>query len=200
MILIRSIQTIFIMAFGYTVWKGDMSGMVLLGVSFLLTFTVPILEKILHVKIPTKLNCVYMIFIFCSQLLGTYLRAYDIFPWWDVALHGASAALAGFATLLLLGCFDKTQVLLKNKYYLAITSYVFFGIATSAALWEIAEYVGDTVLGTNAQLGSLVDTMEDMIICVIIAIPFCIYIYKALKSKRQDTLAKEVYYCRKDAH
>ncbi|MHC1747814.1 MAG: hypothetical protein AB9856_05390 [Cellulosilyticaceae bacterium] len=197
MIIIRMIQLAFLGSFGYTLWRQDMVGMAAVGVGFLLTFAVPMLQKILKVKIPKGLNMVYLIFLLAAQLLGTYLRAYDRFPWWDVALHGASAILVGFLTLLVLGCFDKDQVLLKNKCYGAITTFVFLGIAASAALWEISEFVGDQLLGTNAQLGSLVDTMEDMIICVAVGVPFCIYLYLTLKKERDDTLSKQVYRCKR---
>ena len=58
--------------------------------------------------------------------------------------------------------------------------------------WEIFEFVGDTFFGTNAQLGSLSDTMEDMLICVIIGIIFSFWIYRSLRKGKDNFVTKQM--------
>ena len=56
---------------------------------------------------------------------------------------------------------------------------------SSAGVWEIIEFLGDCILGTNAQLGSLRDTMEDIICGTIGGGLFSLYVGWQLKRAKQ---------------
>lgn len=189
---INIIRLLFLINIIYLMLVRDWVNVVALIAALAASFFPEIIRWIAKVETPWKFNIFGMIFIILSQWAGTYLRAYDIFSWWDVFLHGLSGILIGMFGLILIAWVDRKAVLFEHKAYGAISLIVFLTSCSSAVWWEMCEYWGDMYLGTNSQLGSLTDTMEDMIICVVIGGLFAGYLYYILTKKKESYLAKEV--------
>ncbi len=129
----------------------------------LITLLLPkfILKKS-RVKIPSALYFSIIFFIFLSMFLGKMNGFYVKFPWWDMMLHtlsGIILSIIGFSMYLLLNKLDLNE----NINPLLIACYAFFFAVAMAGMWEIFEFSSDKIFGTNAQLGSLDDTMWDII-------------------------------------
>lgn len=103
-----------------------------------------------------------LVFTFFAQFLGGMLHFYLLIPSYDIILHLASGAL-----LVLLA--DYIFNLISSRYpdksvpEAIRILFCFFAAVASAACWEIWEYSGDKLLKLNSQLGSLDDTMTDII-------------------------------------
>lgn len=192
MFIIQGIRIFLILNIAYLMMIQDFANAIVLFSAVVLTFVPEIMKKFMKLTIPVSLHFTGVLFVLASQWLGTYLRAYDMISWWDVMLHGFSALLVAMIGLLIMIYADKELVLFKHKKHGLVSLYVFLATATSAVLWEIFEYVGDTYFGTNAQLGSLSDTMEDMVICVIVGGFFALYLYYTLKRNKKNRLSKEL--------
>ncbi|MEG0014771.1 MAG: hypothetical protein RR744_05790 [Cellulosilyticaceae bacterium] len=192
MIIMNGIRALFILNMGYLLWIGDRTNLIAVTMALVASFFPWIMRKILRIKTPLSFDLFGILFILLSQWAGTYLRAYDIFPWWDVFLHGISGILIGLFGIILIACFDKKGKLYEEKSYGLISLIIFLTSCSSATLWEISEYLGDLYLGTNAQLGSLPDTMEDMLICVVVGIVFALYHYYIFATKKDTYLSKEI--------
>lgn len=176
----------------YLAFVGDFNNMIVSGSAVLFTYVPELLKRVTGVVLPDAWRFVGVLFIFASQWLGTYLRAYDVLPWWDVMLHGFSGILIGLMGLIFVVLFDREQVLIQHQKYGLISFIVFLAASASASLWEMFEFIGDTFLGTNAQLGSLIDTMEDISICVIIGLVFSIMLYCSLRSKKENAFKRHI--------
>lgn len=185
-------RVILILSSIYVVAKGEWFNVWALGSALLLTFVPYLMQRFLKIKLTRDIINFSMLFIVLSQWLGTYLRAYDWLPWWDVFLHGLSGVLISLGGILLILLGDKKGILFKQKMYGLITVIMFLTGAASAVFWEIFEYTGDSYFGTFAQLGSLVDTMEDMIICVIVSAVFCLVVYMGLKKGSGGYFVRQV--------
>lgn len=192
MIIINGIRILFVLNIGYLLVIGDGVNVVAVTMALVASFFPWIIRKILKVKTPLSFDLFGMLFIVLSQWAGTYLRAYDVFPWWDVFLHGLSGILIGLFGIILIACFDRKGKLFESRAYGLISLIIFLTACSSATLWEIGEYLGDKYLGTNAQLGSLTDTMQDMIICVVVGVAFSLYYYCSAVKKKKTYLSKEV--------
>lgn len=190
--IINGIRILFVLNIGYLLLIGDWVNVAAVTAALGASFFPWIIRKILKVKTPRSFDLFGMLFIILSQWAGTYLRAYDIFPWWDVFLHGLSGILIGMFGIILIACFDRKGRLFENESYSLISLIIFLTACSSATLWEIGEYLGDIYLGTNAQLGSLTDTMEDMIICVVVGIIFAVYHYYIFERKKNTYLSREI--------
>lgn len=102
--------------------------------------------------------CAVIIFILLSVFAGRTLSAYSLVPYWDKILHFLSGFIAVAAGRQI---YTYLKGDIKNKALMNLFA-LFLAIAV-AAVWEIYEFAGDTLLGLSSQNGSLPDTMWDII-------------------------------------
>lgn len=138
----------------------------------------PLAFSIFHIKIDLFSNIVYLIFIFMSLYLGSTYRFYDKYKWWDRIIHFLSGiAFVGFGVAI---ANNYSDIL---KWGILLFSFTFS--TTLHVLWEVAEYLSDCKSHGNAQRwqmihdstnhqpekavqpAGLVDTMNDLICCLI---------------------------------
>ena len=120
----------------------------------------------------------FCVFVYSSMCLGTAIGFYDIFPWWDIYLHGTSGAILCAGWYYVYTALVGGQV--KSPFAAAL--FAFGMTMATGVLWEFYEFFGDMVLGQNMQRGmlftedmaahvnrfgrfvdpGLVDTMKDM--------------------------------------
>ncbi len=158
--------------------------------TFGFTFLTQIINDHSHIKIIPEINLLAMIFLFAANFLGSILNFYDLFWWWDIFLHGLSGIFLGFAGIILIYLLNNTP---KNKVSLSpffILLFAFcFAIATGV-IWEIHEFVSDTLFETTMQKSGLLDTMTDLIVHSAGALIPCVLSYRYLKSNKQSVLTR----------
>ena len=189
--MIYGLRLAFVVCSIYLLCQLKFDRQILLWGSLALTFVPELFTKVSKVKIPIWARVFYTLFLFCSQLLGSVLGAYTYFSWWDVMLHGVSGVFLGYVALIIMVTADRSGTLFKQHKTGLIILFILAISIASAGIWEIIEFTGDTLFGANAQLGSLQDTMEDIICGTIGGGIYAIYIGIMMKSKRRcaiDTL------------
>lgn len=194
---IYSVRIIFILNIIYLGLVGAGLKMLIVFSALLASLVPEVLEKWCGIKLTKFMKNFYIVFIILSQWCGTYLRAYDFISWWDIFLHGLSALLVALVGVILLKYLDPEFMLFERKQYSFISWFIFFVVSSSAVFWEIFEFTGDTFFGTFSQLGSLTDTMEDMIICVVIGIIISTYIGWSLKREKDNWITRQLVEFRK---
>lgn len=183
-IIINVCRLIFIVNGIWLLFLGQWGkGLGLLG-SLILTFLPEAYRWLVKRKIPDRASMWYVLFILGCQWLGTYLRLYDSLFWWDILLHFSSGFLLGYIGLVFLMSLDTDYTLFKGKKYMIIAVFVFAFSVSGAAIWEMCEFLADQILGTFTQLGSLKDTMEDIICGIMSAFLFASYTYIRLKKEK----------------
>lgn len=115
-----------------------------------------------NIHVPITFIYSAILFIFLSVFLGQFGGLYDRWHWWDAFLHLISAITFGFVGFILLYVYYVHNKLKIPKGIILI--FAFFFCLGVGALWEIIEYVIDLTLGTNMQVSSLDDTMNDLIL------------------------------------
>ncbi|OCA84447.1 hypothetical protein A8F94_17260 [Bacillus sp. FJAT-27225] len=112
-------------------------------------------------KFNTPLVVSYLVFLVCSQYLGSIKGWYGL-GWWDTLLHGLSGALLGFTGIAL---YERlvhrgagTQISAWFVFLFVFSFAVFGGV-----VWEIYEFASDQLLGMTLQGGGNKDTMTDLI-------------------------------------
>ncbi len=137
--------------------------MVFAGVLMLLVSLLPLYFKAAHnVYIPAVFMYVAVVFIFAAVFLGQFGGLYDRWHWFDAFLHFISALAFGLAGFLLLFVYYVHNKLKLPKGVMLFLAFFFcLGVG---AFWEIIEYGIDHALGTNMQVGSLDDTMIDLLL------------------------------------
>lgn len=121
-----------------------------------------VIKRHYSVSLPVEYDFLIVVFIYASIFLGEVGGAYERFWWWDVLLHSSSGLVLGFVGFLILYIlYDRRKI---HASALILASFVFsFGLAMGA-VWEIFEFVMDSLFGLNMQKNGLKDTMADLIV------------------------------------
>ncbi len=188
--MIYSSRLLFILSGMMELVNGNWGKLGLLFGSLLLTFLPEVFTRLSKLHITPDALLGYHLFIFCAQWLGTYLRCYDYFFWWDIMLHFTSGILLSYIGLLILMCLDKEGLLISHHKWLLIALFMGTVSLAGAAVWEIFEFSSDTLLGSYTQLGSLQDTMEDIIYGTLGAIVSSISIYRNASRGKKSSIDK----------
>lgn len=150
-------------------------GRIPVTLSLYLTVWVPaIARSILKVKIPERMEFVYLIFLFFAQFLGSIVNLYASIYWFDSFTHFVSGILTAVFAIAVLFWF--------NKYdHKSVAFNILFMIAFSlmvASLWEFFEFTSDRLFHGDTQKvleTGVVDTMKDMIVACLGALLVSVY-------------------------
>lgn len=142
-----------------------------------LTFVLALIDKFFGLRADPVGNFLYITVIVMSLYLGSGLKYYDRWSWWDRLIHflcGVMFVSFGIPLAAKMGIIGRMAVLF----------FCFTLSTTLHALWETAEYVVDTLAHTDHQRwqkhalthnhhspkspqpAGLADTMNDIIICM----------------------------------
>jgi hypothetical protein len=145
---------------------------------FVLSYLSIFLNAVFQIRIDAFNNIVYLIIIFMSLYFGGSLKFYDKFKWWDRAIHFLSGVgFVGFGIAIVrIDSGVIKWIILLFGFSFSVTLHVF---------WELLEYINDCVTHANAQRwqkihnsnnhvsknavqpAGLVDTMNDIICCLV---------------------------------
>jgi len=158
--------------------------------------TLPIiLERFMRYRFPEILYAVYLVFIYCSILLGTGLHFYSQIYYWDKFLHILSAGLLAGLGYTIFSALISSHLRQTISPLLMSIFAATFG-STIGVFWEFYEFTGDRLLGLNMQRfmanghllrgqAALVDTMGDLLADVVGSILIAIIGYFCIKHNRE---------------
>lgn len=162
----------------YHIYKREFKLMKSVILVFALSFLPELLHAVFQLQVDAFSILVYLIIIFMALYLGSSFQFYDKYKWWDRSIHflsgvgfvGFGIAIAGIGPDII------KLVILLFGFTFSITLHVF---------WEVLEYITDCIFHGNAQRwqkvhasinhvsetaiqpAGLVDTMNDMICCIV---------------------------------
>ena len=137
-------------------------------------FLPSILNKAFKMVVPSFMNIVFIVFLYCASYLGEARDFFYKIPHWDVYLHTCSSAMLGALGFSVVFILNKDRKLNLNPFFVFLFSLCF--ALALGALWEIIEYLLDVLFHTNSQKfmteegvvlvgqAALKDTMEDLMI------------------------------------
>ncbi|NLY97026.1 MAG: PTS sugar transporter subunit IIC [Clostridiaceae bacterium] len=165
----------------------------------LAVMTIPrLIDRKWAMGLPDYMFVLYYIFLFCAVFLGDVLRFFQLIPFWDLLLHGFSGAMLAALGFAFIRMVNKKKVRIRLSPFFA-SLFVFCFAVAIAALWEIYEYVFDSLLSLNMQkymledgtpfIGreALADTMEDLIVNTVISFIAAAIGYVIYKRKEKGT-------------
>ncbi len=129
----------------------------------LLLFMVPtIVERSFKIDLPSTLEIIAFLFIFCAEILGEIGCYYIKYSFWDTMLHAISGfmfAAFGFCIVDMLNR-NKNIKMELSPMSLAIVAFCFS--MTTGVLWEFFEFLADVVLKTDMQKDFIVQTLQSV--------------------------------------
>lgn len=121
---------------------------------------VPAVRGNSRLLVPPLVDRATAVMVFGTIFLGERLDFYERFWWWDLAAHAISGALLCCLAAILFDQLTRTGP--RSKAMLKLIFVLGTSLAV-AALWEVVEYLLDQGFDADTQLGSLDDTMTDVI-------------------------------------
>ena len=177
--------------------KGDYVLMLLQCILGLIVMMLPwFIERKFKLQIPSMMNIMFLIFLFCAVYLGEVQAFYYKVAHWDDILHcfsGGMLGALGFSVISLLNNNEQISLQLSPKF---VAIFAFCFALTLGVFWEIYEFTVDGLLSLNMQKfaledgtllqgrAALFDTMKDLIVDAVGAFIICIIGYISLKKKK----------------
>ena len=135
-----------------------------------------IINRRFSIQIPSLVEVLFYIFLYCAIYLGEVRSFYYLIPFWDTILHAFSGFMLGALGFSLVNMLNRevTDYVKLSPFFIALFAFS-FAIAFGT-IWEIYEFSMDTIFNTNMQkfityegvilIGceALKDTMKDIIV------------------------------------
>ena len=143
-------------------WLGRMENVFTGVLAALLLFVPPIVERRLHVDLPTTLEILAYLFVFAAEILGEIGKFYVHFPFWDTMLHTFNGFMFAAFGFCLVDIFNKTKRFRfqLSPVFLAIVAFCFS--MTIGVLWEFFEFGADVLLHTDMQKDTVVTAIHSV--------------------------------------
>ena len=138
---------------------------VFLCVLTLALFLVPaFIQKAFHVKVPSLLEKIVLIFIFAAEIMGEIGDYYVNYPLWDTMLHTTTGFLAAAVGLSLIDILNKSERFRfdLSPLFVALVSFCFS--MTIGVLWEFLEFSADLLLQTDMQKDTVVTSISSVLL------------------------------------
>ena len=130
----------------------------------LITFSIPrFVEKKFKIDIPTLMEGIIFVFIFCAQILGELECYYIHFPYWDTMLHTVSGflfAAVGFSLIDIINRDSRIKFHL-SPLYVSIVAFCFS--MTVGVFWEFFEFSADMLLKLDMQKDTIINSFSSVL-------------------------------------
>ncbi len=134
------------------------------SLTLILLFIPSILEKSLKIDVPTSLEIITYIFVFCAEILGEIECYYMKYPLWDTMLHtvnGFMFAAFGFALVDIFNRHGRFTFKLSSVFC-ALVAFCFS--MTVGVLWEFFEYGADILFSLDMQKDTYISCINTVIL------------------------------------
>ncbi len=186
-------------------WFNMMQGAILI-----VALCIPlILFKVYHVVVPLKFEIPYQIALIAALLCGEMYDFFGMFTWWDSMLHFSTGVLLTILWIVVINtiCKYHSPKVSLPKFFVVVSGICF--TLGMGVVWEIAEFIMDSLIGTNMQhylyssgtfnagepligQAALRDTMKDLILAFSGSTLTCIVALITSKFKH-DTIFEDTF-------
>ena len=184
------LRIIIILVLLYELYISNYNNSITLLLAFVLTYYNYIVKHLFKINLKESSKIMICILILLALVLGTVLKFYYLFTWWDLLLHFLSGIIMFYiGEDIFLNIVSKDKKV-KINYFIVLIFSVCFALAI-ANIWEIFEYTTDYIFNGDTQrtaglIGryALEDTMTDLIISTIGT--FIIFIVSYIIHKKKN--------------
>ena len=184
------LRIIIILVLLYELYISNYNNVITLLFAFALTYYNYIVKHLFKINLKDSSKIMICILILLALVLGTVLKFYYLFTWWDLLLHFLSGIIMFYIGKdIFLNIVSKDKKV-KINYFIVLIFSLCFALAI-ANIWEIFEYTTDYIFNGDTQrtaglIGryALEDTMTDLIISTIGT--FIIFIVSYIIDRKKD--------------
>ena len=123
-----------------------------------------LLQVEFHIELPTLLEVILLVFIFCAEILGEINAFYERIPLWDTLLHtvnGFVAAAIGFSLVDLMNRSERISFSLSPLFAVLVAFCVSM---TIGVMWEFFEFFMDQVFQLDMQKDTVIQSFSTVVL------------------------------------
>ena len=144
------------------IFKGNYESAFTCVLTLVLMLLPSFVSRTFHVYLPTALEIIVLVFIFCAEILGELASFYIAFPFWDSVLHCVNGFLFAAVGFAMVDFFNRSErfSLKLSPVFVAVVAFCFS--MTIGVLWEFFEFGGDRVFNFDLQKDYVVHTISSV--------------------------------------
>ena len=119
--------------------------------TLLLLLLPPLVERNFRIRLPTTLEILAYVFVFCAGVLGEIAGFYERFPLWDDMLHAFNGYMFAAFGFCLVALIERARYTARSSSPFLVTLLAFCFSMTVGVFWEFFEYATDRLLHTDMQ-------------------------------------------------
>lgn len=159
--LVYAVWATLICAFWVAIFELNWRMSFLAAATLVATMVPAMLADRYHLRLPMAFFAGMVLFLFATLFLGEAFDFYEIYWWWDVAMHASSAVGFGLVGVIIALVMFEGDRYAAPAWAVGLIGFTF--AVTIGVMWEVFEYFMDLSLGLNMQKNGLQDTMWDLI-------------------------------------
>lgn len=143
-------------------WQREYESAFICGLALVLFFLPAVLERYLHIDIPSVMEVTILLFIFAAEILGELQNYYHQYPYWDTMLHtvnGFLCAAFGFSLVDILSR-NRGEKFRLSPLYLSLVAFCFS--MTVGVMWEFFEFGMDVLFRTDMQKDTVLTSIASV--------------------------------------
>lgn len=144
------------------IFKGNYESAFTCVLTLVLMLLPSFVSRTFRVYLPTALETIVLIFIFCAEMLGELASFYIAFPFWDSVLHCINGFLFAAVGFALVDFFNRSEhfSLRLSPVFVAVVAFCFS--MTIGVLWEFFEFGGDRIFAFDLQKDYVVNSISSV--------------------------------------
>ena len=146
------------------VLRGDWESFFVCTLSLILFLLPAFLEKNFGIDIPSLLEIMILLFIFCAEILGELQCYYIKFPYWDAMLHTVNGFVCAAIGFSLIDIFNRNKrfKFRMSPMFIVLMSFCFS--MTAGVVWEFFEFGCDMLFKTDMQKDAIVHSISSVLL------------------------------------
>ena len=144
--------------------NGNFENVFLCLLTLLLLIVPAAIQVEFHIELPTLLEVILLVFIFCAEILGEINAFYERIPIWDTVLHtvnGFVAAAIGFSLVDLMNRNERIAFSLSPLFAVLVAFCVSM---TIGVMWEFFEFFMDQVFQLDMQKDTVIHSFSSVML------------------------------------
>lgn len=144
------------------IFKGNYESAFTCVLTLVLMLLPSFVSRTFRVYLPTALETIVLVFIFCAEMLGELASFYIAFPFWDSVLHCINGFLFAAVGFALVDFFNRSEhfSLKLSPAFVAVVAFCFS--MTIGVLWEFFEFGGDRIFAFDLQKDYVVNSISSV--------------------------------------
>ena len=146
------------------VLRADWESLFVCSLSLVLFLLPTFFEKNFGIDIPSLLEIMILLFIFCAEILGELQCYYIKFPYWDTMLHTVNGFICAAIGFSLIDIFNRNKrfKFKMSPMFIVLMSFCFS--MTAGVVWEFFEFGCDMIFKTDMQKDTIIHSVSSVML------------------------------------